>query len=78
MDTESEQLIQQSLSHLLQGRTTLIIAHRLATIRFADRIAVLDNNRIMELGEHLELLSQGELYTPLYQSQFGNGELLAM
>lgn len=78
VDTESEQLIQQSLSHLLQGRTTLIIAHRLATIRFADRIAVLDNNRIVELGDHLELLSQGGLYTQLYQLQFGKGELLAM
>jgi ABC-type multidrug transport system fused ATPase/permease subunit len=57
VDTESEQLIQQSLSHLRQGCTTLIIAHRLETISFADRIAVPDNNRIVALGEHLELLS---------------------
>ena len=72
VDTESEQLIQQSLVNLLYGRTTLIIAHRLATIRFADRIAVLADNRIVELGTHVELLSQEGLYTRLYNAQFGD------
>ena len=64
VDTESEQLIQQSLSHLLQGRTTLIIAHQLETVRFADRTAVLYNNQIAELGEHLELLLPKEIIHP--------------
>ena len=71
VDTESERLIQQSLTHLLRGRTTLIIAHRLATIKFAERIAVLQNNQIVEIGTHLELFSQGGLYARLYEAQFG-------
>lgn len=71
VDTESERLIQQSLTTLLQGRTTLIIAHRLATIKFADRIVVLENHQIVEMGTHIELLSQGGVYTKLYEAQFG-------
>lgn len=75
VDTESEQLIQQSLINLLCGRTTLIIAHRLATIRFADRIAVFADNGIVELGTHLELLSRNGLYARLYKAQFGGRHL---
>ncbi len=70
VDTESERLIQQSLSGLLRGRTTLIIAHRLATIKSADRIIVLENSRILESGTHVELIARKGLYSRLYNSQF--------
>ena len=70
VDTESEHLIQQSLTGLLRGRTTLIIAHRLATIKSADRIIVLENSRILESGTHVELIARKGLYSRLYNSQF--------
>jgi ABC-type multidrug transport system fused ATPase/permease subunit len=70
VDTESEHLIQQSLTGLLRGRTTLIIAHRLATIKSADRIIVLENSRILESGTHIQLIQQEGLYSRLYNSQF--------
>ncbi len=70
VDTESERLIQQSLTGLLRGRTTLIIAHRLATIRSADRIMVLEHSRILESGTHIELIAREGLYSRLYNSQF--------
>ena len=70
VDTESEHLIQQSLTDLLHGRTTLIIAHRLATIKSADRIIVLENSRILESGTHVELIARKGLYSRLYNSQF--------
>jgi subfamily B ATP-binding cassette protein MsbA len=70
LDTESERLIEDALSKLLVGRTTLIIAHRLSTVRRADRLVVLDRGRIVEEGSHSELLALGGLYARLYQRQF--------
>jgi ATP-binding cassette, subfamily B, bacterial MsbA len=70
LDTESERLIEDALSRLLVGRTTLIIAHRLSTVRRADRLVVLDRGRIVEEGNHGELLELGGLYARLYQRQF--------
>ncbi|HKH84804.1 MAG TPA: ABC transporter transmembrane domain-containing protein [Gemmatimonadales bacterium] len=70
LDTESEQLIEDAMARLLVGRTTLIIAHRLSTVRRADRLVVLDRGRIVEKGTHGELLELGGLYARLYQRQF--------
>jgi subfamily B ATP-binding cassette protein MsbA len=70
LDTESERLIEDALSRLLVGRTTLIIAHRLSTVRRADRLVALDRGRIVEEGTHAELLARGGLYARLYQRQF--------
>ncbi len=71
LDTETEQIIQQSLAELAEGRTTLIIAHRLATIQRADRIIVVTEQGIAEQGGHAELLEQGGMYSRLHQAQFG-------
>ncbi|UJW73637.1 ABC transporter ATP-binding protein [Rhizobium sp. SL42] len=71
LDTETERAIQQSLSELAEGRTTLVIAHRLATIRDAARIVVVDQNGIAETGTHDELLGRRGAYARLYQAQFG-------
>ena len=65
LDTESEALIQGALAHLMRGRTTFIVAHRLSTIRNADRIVVLDQGSIVEIGNHAELLKRGGLYSRL-------------
>jgi subfamily B ATP-binding cassette protein MsbA len=70
LDTESERLIEDALGRLLVGRTTLIIAHRLSTVRRADRLVALDRGRIVEEGSHAELLARGGLYARLYQRQF--------
>jgi subfamily B ATP-binding cassette protein MsbA len=70
LDTESERLIEDALSRLLVGRTTLIIAHRLSTVRRADRLVALDRGRIVEEGTHADLLARGGLYARLYQRQF--------
>jgi ATP-binding cassette, subfamily B, bacterial MsbA len=74
LDTESERLIEDALSRLLVGRTTLIIAHRLSTVRRADRLAVMDHGRIVEEGSHAELLELGGLYARLYERQFRDGD----
>jgi ATP-binding cassette, subfamily B, bacterial MsbA len=74
LDTESERLIEDALEKLLVGRTTLIIAHRLSTVRRADRLVVVDRGRIIEEGTHAELLAQGGVYARLYQRQFREDE----
>lgn len=70
LDSESEQHVQQALEALMRGRTTIIIAHRLSTIQHADKIAVLEQGRIIDIGNHQSLLQQCELYQRLVELQF--------
>src|SRR3989449_6430758 len=70
IDTETEVKIREALNYLTQGRTTFIIAHRLSTLHYVDRIVVVDNGRIVEEGHHEELLNRGGLYAGLYDAQF--------
>jgi ATP-binding cassette, subfamily B, bacterial len=70
LDSESELAVQRALDAALEGRTSLVIAHRLSTVRNADRILVLHEGRIVQSGTHAELLSQGGLYADLYRTQF--------
>ncbi len=70
LDAESEQLVQQALTRLMQGRTTLVIAHRLATVLKCDRILVMDQGRIVEEGTHESLVAKGGLYARLARLQF--------
>jgi ATP-binding cassette subfamily B protein len=70
LDAESERLVQAALDRLMTGRTTLVIAHRLATVLKADRILVMDQGRIAEAGRHEELVRAGGLYARLAALQF--------
>jgi ABC-type multidrug transport system fused ATPase/permease subunit len=69
VDAEAEYLIQQALERVMQGRTALVVAHRLSTIRHADQIIALEGGRVREIGNHRELLARGGLYSQLYQRQ---------
>ncbi len=77
LDTESERLVQRAIDRLMQGRTVIVIAHRLSTIRHADRIIVLDQGRIVQVGRHDELLAESGLYAELYHLQFDSRQHLA-
>lgn len=74
LDTESERYIQAALDELMKKRTTLVIAHRLSTVEHADKIVVMDDGRIIEMGSHAELLALGGHYAKLYQMQFKEPE----
>jgi ATP-binding cassette subfamily B multidrug efflux pump len=77
VDTETEMLIQEALLRLLAGRTSIVVAHRLSTVRHVDRILVLHKGEIREEGTHQELLRQGGLYHKLYLLQYKDQEALA-
>ncbi|NIF26789.1 ATP-binding cassette domain-containing protein [Pantoea sp. Tr-811] len=73
LDAQSEHLIQQALPALMEGRTTLVIAHRLATVQHADRIAVIDKGRLVAVGTHRQLIEESPLYARLAELQFTTG-----
>ncbi len=75
LDAESERAVQEAMEHLMEGRTTIIIAHRLATVLKASRIAVMDHGRIVDVGAHEELVQRNPLYARLAELQFGETQL---
>jgi len=74
LDSESEQLVQDALNRLIPDRTTLVIAHRLATVEHADQVLVLDKGELVEQGTHAELLAHGGLYARLHRMQFRDND----
>lgn len=77
LDAQSETVVQKALDQLSKGRTTLVIAHRLSTVREADKIVVMDKGRVVDHGRHQELLDRGGLYADLYRLQFNTDGLTA-
>jgi len=75
VDTETEYLIQEGLQEVMKGRTSIVIAKRLSTIRGADKIVILDKGRILQVGTHEELLKQGGFYRKLFESQFAEEDV---
>ncbi len=75
LDTESELLVQEALNNLMEGRTTIVIAHRLSTVRRANRIIVMDAGRIAEIGSHQELMANNGIYRKLYDLQFAEEDV---
>ena len=78
LDAESERVVQEALEHLMEGRTTIVIAHRLATVLKATRIVVLDHGRIVDIGSHDELVKRDSLYKRLAELQFGEGRMYGL
>lgn len=72
LDTESERLVQEALDNLMKNRTTFVIAHRLSTIVNADKIVVMEDGEIKEIGKHRELLEKDGIYRKLYDIQLGD------
>ncbi|HEV7821955.1 MAG TPA: ATP-binding cassette domain-containing protein, partial [Burkholderiales bacterium] len=77
LDAENERLVQQGLANLMSGRTTIVIAHRLATIQRLKRIVVMDQGRVIAEGSHAELVARGGLYARLASLQFDEARALA-
>lgn len=77
LDAESERLVQKALANLMQNKTSIVIAHRLSTVRKADKIVVMEKGKIVEIGTHKELLELGGKYTRLYELQFAEEEEFA-
>ncbi|HXW01155.1 MAG TPA: ABC transporter ATP-binding protein, partial [Anaerolineae bacterium] len=73
LDSESEQLVQDALDYLMQGRTSFVIAHRLSTIRSADQIVVIDHGKVVQTGNHISLMQEDGLYKRLNEMQFEYG-----
>jgi len=76
LDAESEQLVQRAIANLIRDRTTIVIAHRLSTVRRADLIVVMERGQIIEQGTHAELLASAGHYQRLYELQFADEEEL--
>jgi ATP-binding cassette subfamily B protein len=76
LDPESEALVKEALERLMRGRTTLVVAHRLSTVRQADRIVVLEHGRIVEQGSHDELMALGGRYVQLHRAQNGRAPVI--
>ncbi len=77
LDAESEHLVQEALDRLMRGRTTIVIAHRLSTVRRADRVVVLDAGQVVESGTHATLMARDGIYRRLVERQFAEAPLAA-